>query len=285
MASIAPVRLGSRFRCEAVRVALEVDATLGGRVVEFSLDGRNALFADRSGGESHGSTLWTSPQRDWGWPPPPELDRDPYEPLPSNTAISLESRPSRTLGVSIRKHFEMANDGSVAIRYTLRNDSSVARAVAPWEVTRVPRAGVSLFSSDARVRASTTFPAPEFTESNGAVWIDQANAASDDRKLLAETRSSWLAHAAQGLLFVKTFEPRTTVSCAPDEADIEIFVSGGTPYVELEQQGTYRALEPGESATWAVTWRLLDASNAPPRPALADYVRSLLQFELADPAP
>lgn len=260
--SVAPIRRGERLRCEATGVALEVDPSLGGRVVEFSLNGRNALFVDHR--DSHGSTFWTSPQRDWGWPPPSEIDRDPYSCLPSKDAIVIESRCSPAVGVSVQKCFRMANDGAVAIVYTLRNDGGTARAVAPWEVTRVPRSGVSFFSGGTRVGPSAAFPAPAFTESDGLVSVDHRRRATGDRKLFAETSSGWLAHVAERLLFLKTFEARTGSACAPGEGDVEIFVSGAAPYVELEQQGTYRTLEPGESTSWSVSWRLFELAPGSP---------------------
>ena len=67
-----------------------------------------------------------------------------------------------------------------------------------------------------------------------------------------------LAHAADGLLFVKTFEGAPAGTEAPGEAAVEIFVSGSDPYVELEQQGSYERIEPGASLAWGVTWKLVD---------------------------
>src|SRR5689334_22774476 len=112
---VEPSRRGSRFHCESANAALVVDANLGGRVVEYSLRGRNLLFEGDDDGGNHGSTFWTSPQRDWGWPPPTEIDREPYTVVPASDAIVLESRRSRTLGLSVRKRFTMSDGGSVAL--------------------------------------------------------------------------------------------------------------------------------------------------------------------------
>lgn len=52
-----------------------VDAAIGGRIMEFSCHGRNALV---TGGPQFGSTFWISPQSLWDWPPPVEIDSAPY---------------------------------------------------------------------------------------------------------------------------------------------------------------------------------------------------------------
>jgi hypothetical protein len=172
----------------------------------------------------------------------------------------------------------MNGNGSVAIEYRIENQSSSARAVAPWEVTRVRRSGVSFFPRGASLERSPQFPAPPFVESADTVWVEHAAAATEDRKLHASGRAHWLAHAAEGLLFVKLFDAAEPGAQAPGEADIEIFVSGGAPYVELEEQGAYIRLEPGASLTWLVEWRLLELSDLPPRPSaeLADLIRALV---------
>jgi len=276
--AVEPSRRGSRLRCKTRDTVLEVDANLGGRIVEYSLRGRNALFeGDRDGG-NHGSTFWTSPQRDWGWPPPIELDREPYAVIPAEGAIVLESRRSRALRVSVGKRFTMNDDGSVALEYRIRNESETPIPLAPWEVTRVPRCGTSFFSRSESLRPSAEFPSPALIESNGLVWLDHRASAPGDRKLLAAGSAAWLAHAANGLLFVKEFDRVPNGREAPGEAQIEVFVSGSAPYVELEQQGAYTELQPGAALVWSVRWRLVDApsSFSVPDPKLRERVRELV---------
>jgi hypothetical protein len=254
--NVAPVRRGTRLRFEAGQVVLEIDAACGGRIVEYSLDERNVLF-DCDDEDKRGSTFWTSPQAAWSWPPPPEIDRDPYTVRRIDPAgVSLTSRPSAVLGVSVEKSFAMASNGSVTIDYRIEDAATDVRAVAPWEVTRVPRSGVSFFPRGASVHRSPRFPAPSCSESEGLVWLEHASHGGIDRKLHAEGPGGWLAHADAGLLFVKTFENVPPEAQATDESMVEIFVSGGAPYVELEAQGACQRLKPGTSLTWRVVWQL-----------------------------
>ena len=68
---------------------------------------------------------------------------------------------------------------------------------------------------------------------------------------------------------------------APAEAEIELYVSGTSPYMELEQQGAYWALAMGASVSWTVTWYVvkLPAGLTPSvgSQPLVDYVQSLIQ--------
>lgn len=254
--SVTPTRRGARFRFAAAGVAFEIDADRGGRIVEFSLDGQNVLFEGPADGND-GSTFWTSPQAAWSWPPPPEIDREPYAVRRSDErGVALKSRPSGALGLSVEKQFAMAQNGSVTIDYRIENEATDVRAAAPWEVTRVGRSGVSFFPRGVGVHASPRLAAPLYSESDGVVWLEHVAQNGDDRKLHADGPGSWLAHADNGLLFVKTFESILPEAQAEDESMIEIFVSGGAPYVELEQQGAYERIEPGQSLSWRVVWRL-----------------------------
>jgi hypothetical protein len=250
-----------RFRLEAAGIAFEVDAECGGRIVEFSFEGRNVLFEGPADGND-GSTFWTSPQAVWSWPPPSELDRDPYEIRRANAGgVTLASRPSTAVGMSVEKNFAMASDGSVTIDYRIKNEAHDVRGAAPWEITRVHLSGVSFFPRGASVHASPRLPSPSYSESEGFVWVEHASHQGEDRKLHADGPGGWLAHADGGLLFVKTFESILAEAQAPGESMVEIFVSGSAPYVELEEQGAYEKLEPGQSLSWRVVWRLATVTD------------------------
>jgi hypothetical protein len=272
--NVAPTRRGSRFRFETAGVAFEVDADRGGRIAEFSLGGTNLLFEGGPDGND-GSTFWTSPQAAWSWPPPPEIDRDPYAVRAEDGRLWIASKRSALLGFSVEKDFSMAPGGTVTIDYRIRNESTEACAAAPWEVTRVHRSGVSFFPKGRSVERSPRLPAPSFAESDGLIWLEHAREGGSDRKLHADGPGGWLAHANRGILFLKTFDDVRPEAQAPSEAMVEIFVSGVAPYVELEAQGAYETLAPGASFAWRVQWRLLEQRGTS-RAELAVKIRSLI---------
>lgn len=251
------MRNGSRYRFQAGGVGLEIDAEVGGRVVELSLEGKNVLLPSTAHLENYGSTLWTSPQSEWGWPPPPEIDRGAYRAKLEDEWVVLEGEPSPAIGIAVTKSFRMGTDGLATIRYHLVNRGSAPVRVAPWEVTRVERKGVSFFPLGVNTYNLPGFASVPFSRARGLAWVDHGKSFVDDRKLYADARKGWLAHAAEGVVFVKRFERAPGGSRAPGEAEIEIYVNADPPYVELEQQGPFSQILPGERTLWRVEWRLL----------------------------
>ena len=63
-----------------------------------------------------------------------------------------------------------------------------------------------------------------------------------------------MAHAASGLLFLKSFADVPPELQAPGEGEIEIYANNR--YVEIEVQGPYALIDAGASASWAITWYL-----------------------------
>jgi hypothetical protein len=97
-------------------------------------------------------------------------------------------------------------------------------------------------------------------------------------KAFADGEEGWLAHLGGDLLLVKVFVDVPRERQAPGEAEIEIYVHGSGRFVEVEQQGEYAELAPGERSSWRVTWLLRKLpSNVPGRPgeALLEYTRDL----------
>jgi hypothetical protein len=261
---VTPIRTGSRYRLQAAGVGLEIDADVGGRVVELSLEGRNVLLPSTTHAANYGSTLWTSPQSEWGWPPPPEIDREPYRARVEGDWVVLEGYPSPAIGIAVTKSFRMGVDGTATIRYVLVNHKTVPVHVAPWEVTRVEHRGVSFFPLGDRTYDVPGFTPVPFSRERGLAWVDHGVPSPGDRKLFADARKGWLAHAADGVVFVKRFEHAPGGMRAPGEAEIEIYVNADPPYVELEQQGPFSQILPGGALLWSVEWRLFQL-DAPTR--------------------
>jgi len=201
----------------------------------------------------HGSTFWTSPQSDWGWPPEPEIDSAPHAATLDGRVLTLISPPGAATGYAVQKRFWMnAARREITLEYSLRNESA-SRPAAPWEISRVPKEGLVFFPAPAPPLAKSTLPAQL---EQGISWIDIAQAPPVDSKLFQDGSEGWLAYAYRDLVFIKVFEDIAAADQAPEEAEIEIFVNGAMDYVEVEQQGRYALVPPGGSSAWRVTWRL-----------------------------
>ena len=63
------------------------------------------------------------------------------------------------------------------------------------------------------------------------------------------------------LLMIKKFDDLAASQPAPNEAEIQVYVNRGKTYIELESQGAYTELKPGESLSWTVRWYLMPDSS------------------------
>jgi hypothetical protein len=76
------------------------------------------------------------------------------------------------------------------------------------------------------------------------------------QKLFRNGSEGWLAHSKNGLMFIKQFPDISIDQEAPKETEIELYANKDKTYIELENQGMYKTLRPGESITWNVRWYL-----------------------------
>jgi hypothetical protein len=246
---------GARHRLELAPYAVEVDADDGGRIVEFSLDGWNALASKSDSPVAYGNSFWPSPQSDWNWPPPPELDRLPWATNAEPSTISLASGIHAPLGLAAteRVAIEPATK-SVRIDYTLENRGSRARRVAPWQNTRVRPGGLTFYPSRGGVLPPSTLE-PGLID--GVAWLlHDPKTMTESQKSFADGAEGFLAHVEDGFLFVKVWDDVPRERQAPGEAEIELYVDKTGRFVEIEEQGPYEELRAGGSSKWTVHWLL-----------------------------
>ena len=206
--------------------------------------------------ESFGSTFWTSPQKEWNWPPVFELDKGVYEVTEKDGHLVMTSPVSEKLKYRVRKDFSTdAKDGAIVITYSIINESGEERKVAPWEITRVPNAGVISF--DAPVESIWPAGLMAFKTKNGLACYE-ADEAAENRKVNADGKG-WLSYENNGLVLTKKFADLKAGEPAPGEAEIQVYVNRGKTYIEIESQGAYTTLAPGKSLDWTVRWYLAKA--------------------------
>lgn len=267
------------YSFELGRRRLDVDAAHGARVTRFGLDEHNLLTGPEIDALNYGSTFWPSPQQRWGWPPVPELDSEPYEPLPAAGAVTFESKPGARAKIRVTKRVSaIAADGGVSITYTLANTDDASVAWAPWEITRVAAGGLSFFPSGPGGPVSSQLPV---VEQAGITWYQHDPGAIGDegQKFSADGAEGWLAHVAGRLLFVKRFTDVPPAMQAPaPEAEIALYAA--KQYVEIEPQGPYAQLMPAEERSWMVRWYVTelpeDVSAELGSSALVELVRKLV---------
>lgn len=279
-----PTVNGSIYTFSFGDTVFAVDATKAGRVVSFSLAGKNVLTAPKNDEDNNwGSTFWCSPQSDWNWPPPAEMDPNPYAARVEGTTLVLEGATIPALGLAVNKRFSVdAARGVVAIEYGIVNQGQQARSVAPWEISRVASGGLTFFPMGEGQPWRGFQELLPLTIIDGVAWLPSGTMpASADQKAFADGREGWIAHLAGGLLLVKSFPGITAAQAAPGEAEIELYTDANRTYVEVENQGAYVNLAPGASLAWPVRWflRKLDAGihGAPGSNQLVSLVRGMLK--------
>ncbi|HEY4187809.1 MAG TPA: hypothetical protein VGP07_22225 [Polyangia bacterium] len=255
---VVPRIEGTIYRWSFGETTFEVDAAHGARVTRFSLGGDNILSGPEVNALNFGATFWTSPQSQWGWPPPVELDSEPYSATRLGDTALFSGRPDATLGIAVNKRVSVDGaSGVVTLEYELRNLSGALRTVAPWEISRHPTHGLTFFPEHAPMTAPASSLA--VTRAAGAVWFAyESPSITDHQKLFAHGAEGWICHVdvARRLQLVKRFPELARAEQAPGEASIEIYADPTHTYIEVEQQGAYRPLASGESVTWRVDWLL-----------------------------
>jgi hypothetical protein len=258
------------------RYRLVVAAQRGARVVEFSIDGTNLIDP------TNGSTFWPSPQQAYTWPPPAEIDSAAYVAKLTESTLSLTSKISKTLGLSVQKRFWVnATSGVVSIEYQLVNESKLSASWAPWEVTRVRAGGYTFAPRGPGNRTITQdsfqYPLPlsllpPAPAANGIEWLNYPSLTLTQANYIGEFDGAegWLAHANRfgknllPALFVKSFVDAEDESLPENQAEIQLWTSGtaNPKLIEVEQQGALQELLPGASLSWTVHWSACELPSA-----------------------
>jgi hypothetical protein len=265
-------------------VRIEIDAATGGRVTALRLGGRNLLSAPAADAANFGSTFWPSPQSAWGWPPLAEIDHGPYRAEIEPAAIVMRSATSPVLGVSVDKRVAAdAGRGAVIFDFAIHNRGAAPVQLAPWQITRVPVGGLSLFPTGAGALAPSNLAV---REALGVTWYAfDAAAVTDHQKLFADGREGWLAHVDGDALLVKTFAIVPRAAQAPGEAQIEIYATPAHTYVEIEAQGACETIAPGAASSWRVVWLVRrlppEVPGAVGSGPLLDFIRGIVEIDRA----
>ena len=264
----------AKYTIQTGDLTMTIDSN-GGKILSFKYKDAESISQIRFP-EAFGSTFWTSPQKEWYWPPIPEYDKQPYTVEEKGTSLVMKSKVSPRLHFSITKEFSVdPKDDAIVINYTITNEGDAARKVAPWEITRVQNDNGLIFF-DADVNKITPAGLMDFKAEYGAVWY-QTDITNENRKINADGKG-WLAYYHNGLLLVKKFQDLDATQPAPDEAEIQVYVNRGKAHIELESQGAYTELEPGKSLTWTVHWYLVPFEGpTTPSKALLKKVKKLVK--------
>ncbi|WP_160154062.1 DUF4380 domain-containing protein [Microbulbifer sp. ALW1] len=263
----APIQLAK----DSLKLAL--DPHYGGRITELWYGDRDLLAVPEPGENSFGSTFWLSPQTLWDWPPIPEHDTAPY-------AVSAKTADSATLssalghGARVSKTVTLDNGHSARVHYRIDADKDFPE-IAAWEITRVPNRGLA-FAPVTTDSVKTVRGKVAYELNRDTLWLAlEDKAPLVEGKVIANGTEGWLAYAVDRLLYLKIYPRVAMADMATGEGDIELYLSGELPFLELEVQSAAQSLRSGEALNWSVMWRL---APIPETVAIHSGSRSLMQF-------
>ena len=261
-------------------LSMTVDAGHGGKILSFKLGEQEVLAQNPAAapqpaqpGEgqprrrffnpnSYGSTFWTSPQAEWNWPPVPEYDNLPYTTEIKDgpvkvadvtiPALFLQGQVSK-YGYRVCKAFTVdPSDLAFVITYSIVNESGETRKIAPWQISRVPNGGFLEF--DAKPEGVTPADLMKVTFAEGLATLE-VDVADQNRKINVDGKG-WLNFRDKGLVLTQRFPDIAQDAAAPGEAEIQVYIDARKSFVEIEAQGPYTELKPGEKLDWTVRWYL-----------------------------
>jgi hypothetical protein len=285
-ATVTPTQQDGKWRLCFGSTCLEVEARTGARISSYRLDGDEVLTGPEVNPDNWGSTFWPSPQSAWGWPPPSEIDTAEYRVAIDGNVLVLSGATVASGGVAglaITKRIGAnAERAMVSVEYEIGNRGSQPCEVAGWEITRVPRNNLHFFPEGDPGEVKKFQDLLPLQSRGGVAWLDH-DPARMDRDLLVGRHGAegWMASLRGDLLFVKSFPEVPPSRCAPGEADVLLFSSGASAYVEVEAQSAMACLAPGATLRWPVRWA---ARRLPPgldrtlgSAALVDFVRRVVR--------
>ncbi len=226
----------------------------GGRITSFKCGEKEFLAGQNINPALFGSTLWPSPQSIWNWPPPAMLDEKEYTYKINDDKLVLISADDKNLGMRFTKEFSVCNN-AILILYSIKNISFKSYKVSPWEVTRVNKGGIAFFPKGKNDSWGMNLNLMKVYNKNNIIWYEsEVKIYNDHTKLFNNGSEGWLAFIQDGYIFIKKFEEITAGLTAPNEDGIEIYANPTDNYIELENQGNYIELQPGEEINYEVNW-------------------------------
>jgi len=231
----------------------EITPGHGARVTSLRQAGQELLWLTGASNyaDAFGSTFWPSPQR-WPWPPPAEIDNAAYTAsVDARGSITTQGQSNQATSLQVSKKYTADLEReAVQIIYSMTNVGASPVSWAPWEITRMPADGLAFWPTGGTPFGSTPMPTDA---AQGHTWCDPSKT-DGEGKLFADGAGGYLAYLVGDRLLVKAFEDQPASAAAPDEEEIELYVNPDHSYVEVENQGAYASIAPGQTVSWQVVW-------------------------------
>lgn len=241
---------------------------IGGRIMEFSLNGANPIWQNPAEfGKVYpitkvwhnygGYKTWNAPQAVWQWPPDPFLDFGRANVEITDEGVRIYGAPSLEAGIMFIKEITIPERGKVRIEERMRNISGKEVRWSLWDVTQVSTPCFVVFPAE----KNSKFPqglyffdeqskkSSQWKIKDGLVIVEYKG---ETGKIGLDSSSNWMLYLKDNLAYVKRF-PTLPGADYPDEGcSVEVYTnSKELPYLEMEILSPLVTLKPGEEyRTW-----------------------------------
>jgi hypothetical protein len=261
-------------------VSIVVVTEIGGRIMEYSLDGQNVLWRNVSelgqiyplSNELHnygGCKVWLTPEDQWSAAKDPIIDfgRVNVERLQSPKGLPILrviGGPSLVSGGLIIREISMDDSGAVTFKQTLRNISSKPIEYGLWDITQISCPSLIAFPirSDSRFDDGVQYIVAESKNSKQFSVRDGmaiTNYAGEFGKIGADSNGPWMIGFEGNLAFVKQFGAMVKGGDYPDGGcSVEVYTADARQnYMQMELLGPLTTLQPGGETSLIEHWQLL----------------------------
>lgn len=272
------------YRLTAGDYSLVVVPEIGGRIMEYSLQGRNVLWENTSEfgltypitKEWHnfgGYKTWASPEEYWGWPPDFMLDcgKANVEVLQNPKGLpvlKVIGAPSLSAGLFFSKEITLTESGEVQIKQRMHNIGTKSVQYGIWDVTQVktpcfvafPMNPNSRFPDGLRYKIAESRNSTQFNFVDGYCITAYKGEPGD---IASDSDGPWLVWFKDDLAFVKLFGPMVKGAEYPDGGcSCEVFTSDlKLGYVEMEVLGPMVDMPPGGQTELEGRWKIIRLSQ------------------------
>lgn len=261
---VIPTTSNGKYYLNFADLSVEIDPAVGGRITSFKLGQKETQKKKTNKDDNDfGSSLQPAPQSLWNWPPPPNIDNQPYTASIVRNEVVLVGKEDATLKMAVEKRISISvQDTSLMIEYTLKNNSTKAQSAACWEVTKINSGGLILYPLGT---GESTDLAKWTTTKKGIVWYDHDSVKVTTNKggtFKSDGAEGWCANVQHsGIVFLKKFTDTPANKQAPGENENKVFIRDDNSYLSFELQSTYGAIAANGSTKWAVKWFLRALPN------------------------
>ena len=272
------------YRLTAGEYSLVVVPEIGGRIMEYSLAGKNVLWENPAEfGQTYpisnewknygGYKTWVSPEDLVGWPPDFLLDsgKANVEILQNPKGLpvlKVIGAPSAKMGICFTKEITLGEDGQVTIVQHMTNIGAKTINNGIWDVTQVrtpclvafPVNPKTKFKDGLNFRTAEARNSSQYSFMEGFCITTYKGEVGD---ITSDSPGPWLIWFKDDLAFVKSFGPIDWKLEYPDNGSTcEVFTSKPQlGYVEMEVLGPVVELMPGHETDLTGKWRIFRLSQ------------------------